>query len=121
MEPYHATRRLKHSFGKRRAEQTLAENHGFTARVVGAPGGLPALAVSRSTFALRATADSLHGHGSEGWAHFEFTRISIEPIILRKKIEDVREPGVCGGSRNWRSRAIAALSSHANFWPSASS
>jgi hypothetical protein len=25
------------------------------------------------------------------WAHFEFTRINIEPIILRKKIEDVRE------------------------------
>jgi len=28
---------------------------------------------------------------SEGWAHFEFTRINIEPTILRKKIEDWRE------------------------------
>jgi len=27
------------------------------------------------------------------WAHFEFTRINIEPIIFRKKIEDVREAG----------------------------
>ena len=25
------------------------------------------------------------------WAHFEFTRINIEPIILRKKIEDLHE------------------------------
>jgi hypothetical protein len=25
------------------------------------------------------------------WAHVEFTRINIEPIILRKKIEDLRE------------------------------
>ena len=25
------------------------------------------------------------------WAHFEFTGINIEPIILRKKIEDLRE------------------------------
>ena len=23
------------------------------------------------------------------WAHFEFTRINIEPTILRKKIEDL--------------------------------
>jgi hypothetical protein len=28
---------------------------------------------------------------STWWAHFEFTRINIEPTILRKKIEDVRE------------------------------
>jgi hypothetical protein len=26
------------------------------------------------------------------WAHFEFTRINIEPIILRQKIEELREP-----------------------------
>jgi hypothetical protein len=26
-------------------------------------------------------------------AHFEFTRIDIESIILRKKIEDLREVG----------------------------
>jgi hypothetical protein len=36
----------------------------------------------------------LYGSASGGrtwWAHFEFTRINIEPIILRKKIEDLRE------------------------------
>jgi len=27
------------------------------------------------------------------WAHFDFTPINIEPIILRKKIEDLREAG----------------------------
>ena len=27
------------------------------------------------------------------WAHFEFTRINIEPTILRKKIKDLREAG----------------------------
>jgi hypothetical protein len=35
--------------------------------------------------------------GRTWWAHFEFTRISIEPIILRKKIEDlmkVQEIGI---------------------------
>ena len=26
--------------------------------------------------------------GRTWWAHFEFTRMNIEPIILRKKIED---------------------------------
>jgi hypothetical protein len=25
------------------------------------------------------------------WAHFEFTRINIEPIILKNKIEDARK------------------------------
>ena len=29
--------------------------------------------------------------GRAWWAHFKFTRINIEPTILRKKIEDVRE------------------------------
>jgi len=29
--------------------------------------------------------------GRTWWAHFEFTRINIEPIILRKKIEDLRQ------------------------------
>ena len=28
--------------------------------------------------------------GCRWWAHFEFTRINIEPIILRKKIEERR-------------------------------
>jgi hypothetical protein len=27
--------------------------------------------------------------GSTWWAPFEFTRINIEPIILRKKIEEI--------------------------------
>jgi hypothetical protein len=34
-------------------------------------------------------ADTLDG-GRTWWAHFEFTRINIEPIILRKKIEERR-------------------------------
>jgi hypothetical protein len=31
--------------------------------------------------------------GRTWWAHFEFTRINIEPTILRKKIEDLHEAG----------------------------
>jgi hypothetical protein len=31
--------------------------------------------------------------GRTWWAHFEFTRINIEPIILKNKIEDAREVG----------------------------
>ena len=31
--------------------------------------------------------------GRTWWPHFEFTRINIEPIILRKKIEDLLEAG----------------------------
>lgn len=31
--------------------------------------------------------------GRSWWAHFEFTRINIEPIILRKKIEDLHQLG----------------------------
>jgi hypothetical protein len=34
------------------------------------------------------------GGGRSWWAHFDFTRMNIdEPIVLRKKIEDVREAG----------------------------
>jgi hypothetical protein len=40
--------------------------------------------------------------GSEGWAHFEFTRISIEPIILRKKIEELRIAGAFRGASSCR-------------------
>jgi len=29
--------------------------------------------------------------GRTWWAHFEFTRINIEPTILRKKIEDLHQ------------------------------
>jgi hypothetical protein len=32
--------------------------------------------------------------GRTWWAHFEFRPINIEPIIHRKKFEDVREAGV---------------------------
>jgi hypothetical protein len=42
-------------------------------------------------------ADACASESSNGgrtwWAHFEFTRINIEPTILRKKIEDLREAG----------------------------
>jgi hypothetical protein len=31
---------------------------------------------------------SLASGGRTWWAHVEFTRVNIEPIILRKKIED---------------------------------
>jgi hypothetical protein len=31
--------------------------------------------------------------GRTWWAHFEITRINIEPTILHKKIEDLREAG----------------------------
>ena len=62
-------------------------------RVVGAPGGLPAEARGSppSRYALRWTAFGVTA--SEGWAHFEFTRINIAPTILPKKIEDLREVG----------------------------
>ena len=33
------------------------------------------------------------GGGRTWWAHFEFTRINIEPIILKNKIEDSRHVG----------------------------
>jgi hypothetical protein len=31
--------------------------------------------------------------GRTRWAHFEFTRINIEPTIVRKKVDDLRLPG----------------------------
>jgi hypothetical protein len=36
--------------------------------------------------------------GRTRWAHFEFTRINIEPTILLKKIEDLREIGTDVGA-----------------------
>ena len=61
--------------------------------VVGGPGGLPAEALRGppSRDALWRTAFARIE--SEGWAHFEFTRINVAPTILRKKIEDLCEPG----------------------------
>jgi hypothetical protein len=50
---------------------------------------------------LRQPSRSASG-GRTSWAHFEFTRINIEPTILRKKIEDARERDIgtrCGGYR----------------------
>jgi hypothetical protein len=44
--------------------------------------------------------------GRTWWAHFDFTRINIEPIILKNKIEDAREVSAIVGVR-----AAAAL------WP----
>ena len=60
--------------------------------------------------------------GRSWWAHLEFTRINIEPTILRKKFEDLREagatfvtlrhsmrivvrPGVGDDFRNWLMRS----------------
>jgi hypothetical protein len=34
--------------------------------------------------------------GRTWWAHFEFTRINTEPIILKNKIEDFRVLDACG-------------------------
>ena len=46
--------------------------------------------------------------GRTWWARFEFTRINIEPIILKNKIEDLREAGATSlnaaafsGIANW--------------------
>src|SRR5262245_22864713 len=44
------------------------------------------------------------GGGRTWWAHFEFTRINIKPIILPKKIGDVRE------ARGFRSPGAGAVS-----------
>ena len=49
-----------------------------------------------SPHGTRHTVDSVLAGPSGGrtwWAHFEFTRINIELIILPKEIEDVREVG----------------------------
>jgi hypothetical protein len=44
--------------------------------------------------------------GRTWWAHFEFTRIDIEPIILKNKIEDVREAGAAPLKRYGVPRAL---------------
>jgi hypothetical protein len=43
---------------------------------------------------------------SEGWAHFEFTRINTAPTFLCKKIEDFREAGPSMSIPNHASRRI---------------
>jgi hypothetical protein len=59
--------------------------------------------------------------GRTWWAHVEFTRMNIEPTILRKKIEDVRHLGALvvrargvvntlrPPIRSWRRRSISRL------------
>jgi hypothetical protein len=50
------------------------------------------------------------GGGRTWWAHLEFTRINIEPIILRKKIEELRAlPIFLQSSRGRRSDQAHAL------------
>jgi len=44
--------------------------------------------------------------GRTWWAHFEFTRINIEPIILRKKIEDFARGGRFSIPDRLRSRLV---------------
>jgi hypothetical protein len=58
--------------------------------VVGAPGGLPAGALEVRLRAARFGGQPSHVAESEGWAHFEFTRIN-RPTILPKKIEELME------------------------------
>ena len=48
--------------------------------------------------------------GRTWWAHFEFTRINIEPIILRKKIEELRRLGAFLFTKDaWRGRIAGAV------------
>jgi len=46
--------------------------------------------------------DSLRG-SQRGWAHFAFTRINLEPTIVRKKIEDLRQLGAFHSGREVQS------------------
>ena len=48
------------------------------------------------------------GGGRSWWAHFEFTRMNIEPIILCKKIEERSVVGAMLASLR-RTRATSAL------------
>jgi hypothetical protein len=38
-----------------------------------------------------AESSPVHNGGRSWWAHFEFTRINIKPMILKNKIEDSGE------------------------------
>jgi hypothetical protein len=60
--------------------------------MVGAAGGSPAEALAEVRLrAPRFGGPPSRSRESEGWAHFEFTRINIAPTILRKKIEESLE------------------------------
>ena len=52
------------------------------------------------------------------WAHFEFTRINIEPIILKNKIEDVREAGAVIAAREWTSHDVESTIADVGPFPS---
>ena len=62
------------------------------------------------------------------WAHFEFIRMNIEPIILRKQIEDAREvhQNPCGTlrrllrllKRRHRENRLDVRCAHQPFWSS---
>jgi len=61
---------------------------------------------------LRQPSRSASG-GRTWWTHFEFTPINIEPIILKNKIEDLREAGASSGEapvpiRAERARLVGA-------------
>jgi hypothetical protein len=58
---------------------------------------------SQTTAARARTTVHLEGGGRTWWAHFEFTPINIEPINLRKKIED---SSFCAQSASARSRCV---------------
>ena len=79
----------RHGRGSRRQLDVIARTPAVNSRQV-----------RHSTLGIRSSG------GCTWWAHFEFTRINIEPIILRKKIEDAREVSAIVGFR-----AAAAL------WP----
>ena len=56
--------------------------------------------------------------GRTWWARFAFTRINIEPIILHKKIEDVREAGAVIAAREWTSHDVESTIADVGPFPS---
>ena len=58
------------------------------------------------------------GGGRTWWAHFELTRINIEPIFLRKKIEDVREAGAVIAAREWTPHDVESTIADVGPFPS---
>jgi hypothetical protein len=51
--------------------------------------------------------------GRTWWAHFEFTRINIGRTILRKKFEELREPGASAFVPRWHRAMQKACAGHA--------
>jgi len=50
--------------------------------------------------------------GRTWWAPFEFTRINIEPIILKSKIEDLRTTGATVNGRARRGPQVLGSSAY---------